>query len=669
MPTHRPITLLHLSDIQLQGSTEFESLLRGLLGDLRNLRAGFGLKPQVMIVSGDLAQRGLVSEFRLVKQFLSSIASELQLPKDNIVIVPGNHDINWRDCKEEFKRNPAPSIPYNPKWRKFAAFFSGFYGAKSKRQFTLEQPWTLFEIDSLKMVFAGINSTWHESHLKEHHYGFIGDKQIDWFINELEHYREKSWFRVGVLHHNIDIADPSDDSFLKDYEAFKARFGKMLHLVLHGHTHQGAANNEFQGIPILSTGSPVVDKDARPEEVPKQYQVIQIWPTHYRRWARASRHGGYEWIGDCSISSDGNSWNERRTIRFRGVQETFPDISVAPFGYAIGCLEAGDLVASQAILKCSNPADDNEFADRIAVKQKFGIFEEADLAELDLSIDKYQSHEARLEDYSDLLTIRVKLLSQQERFGEIEEPFSNLYESKRVPETKKRGILHRAAVAHAVLHGYGSHVEELFSRAKRISLEHDNNGHSITTTEVLSTVVNYFRGGPLSDGDGFKDAIGLLQRSQERYLRTEYSFSIGQAFPFKSSIQTLFAEAAILLSRNLRDRNGWNLLIAANLMNSRYVIEPHAEGYSELLSSIYFESSMHVGSTPSRKKLRGIIEAAMYSQGSERLEFLSTILFENRVEHLLPPMSEIYDLVPEQDVKPVDWKSVREFLRERETAN
>ncbi|MGH9903973.1 MAG: metallophosphoesterase family protein, partial [Pyrinomonadaceae bacterium] len=352
MSTHKPVTLLHISDIQLQ-DVERESFLPPLIYDLKKLKARYALKPQVLVVSGDLAERGTTEEFRRVEAFLRDVASELSLDTSRIVIVPGNHDINWKDCETGHFADPkiTPPQPYPEKWRKFMDFFDSFYAENRPEglKFTLEQPWTIFELEPLKMVFAGINSTWSESHLKKHHFGLIGESQIQWFSEKLSGYKHRDWFRVAVLHHNIAVTNKKDDSYLKDSALFYYDIYRNVNLVLHGHTHQATAENR-EGVPILSTGSPTVPRKLRPADVPRQYHVIQLWPAHYQRWARLYSQPKGLWIGDCSISIDGNSWNERRVCQFSSVKKTFRSVSDDVFSHATGFIEAGDAISSLSIL-------------------------------------------------------------------------------------------------------------------------------------------------------------------------------------------------------------------------------------------------------------------------------------------------------------------------------
>ena len=75
------------------------------------------------------------------------------------MIVPGNHDINWRKCEGYFLDcegdDTAPVPPYWPKFEPYFNFFQRFYGDSEDVAFPKDQPWTIFEIPELKTVVAG----------------------------------------------------------------------------------------------------------------------------------------------------------------------------------------------------------------------------------------------------------------------------------------------------------------------------------------------------------------------------------------------------------------------------------------------------------------------------------------------------------------------------------
>jgi len=193
------LTVLHVSDPQFGHNHLFggngltpadqahDTLFQRLHYDLDRLAADHGLRPDLMVVTGDLAEWGLRSEFNQVVQFLTALTEAVDLPRRHVAIVPGNHDINRRACEAYFLRQSAdendPVPPYWPKWEHFATTFEQFYEGVDGVSFTPDEPYTLFEMPDLAVVVTGLNSTMAESHLDADHYGWVGEHQLRWFAD------------------------------------------------------------------------------------------------------------------------------------------------------------------------------------------------------------------------------------------------------------------------------------------------------------------------------------------------------------------------------------------------------------------------------------------------------------------------------------------------------
>lgn len=129
MLTNASIVLLHLSDLQFGINHRFkvdisdpgmapDTLLSRLCDDLEELHISEQKvpKPDVVVVTGDLAETGVKKEFDDVLTFLIGLTQRLGLGRDRVVIVPGNHDINWDLCEEYYDDCDAsgshPKKPY-----------------------------------------------------------------------------------------------------------------------------------------------------------------------------------------------------------------------------------------------------------------------------------------------------------------------------------------------------------------------------------------------------------------------------------------------------------------------------------------------------------------------------------------------------------------------------
>lgn len=307
------VTVLHLSDTQFGDKNLFggaEEFLLRLTDDLTKLRSEPGLRPDLLVVTGDLAEYALPAEFSQVTTALTGLAEFLNLPRSRVVVVPGNHDVSWRGCRAHFENSAAdgedPVPPYWPKWRQYLGFFQDFYRDEPGIGFQIDQEWSLFAMPELKVVVAGLNSTMAETH--EHHWGEVGERQCRWFERELTPYEAGGWLRIGAVHHNVIGQAGIDTENLRDRDVLDRYLGDRLDLLLHGHTHSGGLDRLGSGLPVLSTGSAAVDGRARYDEEPNQYQLLALGPGEIVRYGRSYDRRRRRWIGDNRIDRAGNSW-------------------------------------------------------------------------------------------------------------------------------------------------------------------------------------------------------------------------------------------------------------------------------------------------------------------------------------------------------------------------
>jgi predicted MPP superfamily phosphohydrolase len=110
--------ILHISDLHFGTDYGFPVLGRSVPTPKRTLDEAIesGLRAQgvksvgLVVVSGDLTTRGELEGLTAARQFLSALLERLNLRRDQIVIVPGNHDILLNDPRAT--RNYAAEVPF-----------------------------------------------------------------------------------------------------------------------------------------------------------------------------------------------------------------------------------------------------------------------------------------------------------------------------------------------------------------------------------------------------------------------------------------------------------------------------------------------------------------------------------------------------------------------------
>jgi formylglycine-generating enzyme required for sulfatase activity/calcineurin-like phosphoesterase family protein/energy-coupling factor transporter ATP-binding protein EcfA2 len=90
------LSWLHLSDLHFKAAVQWDEniVLRALLVDVREQIKTNGLALAFIVLTGDIAFQSKAEEYRLATQFFDDLLKETGLPKDRLILVPGNHDVD-----------------------------------------------------------------------------------------------------------------------------------------------------------------------------------------------------------------------------------------------------------------------------------------------------------------------------------------------------------------------------------------------------------------------------------------------------------------------------------------------------------------------------------------------------------------------------------------------
>lgn len=220
-----PIRILHLSDIHFRPGRAWDSdpvlhhLARFVAGD-----ASAGLAPDLVVLTGDLAFSGQADEYELARIWLErelwpalSTDSGRPLPRDRLLLVPGNHDVdrgaigtvarmvqdglienqNQNEVAEVLGDAGHREVPI----RRHAAYLS-FYGSWLGGPQTV--PWWQKRVDirGQRVHVAGLDSAWMASGDADRGPLIIGRWQLNQTVDVLE--AEGADWRLALLHHPWD---------------------------------------------------------------------------------------------------------------------------------------------------------------------------------------------------------------------------------------------------------------------------------------------------------------------------------------------------------------------------------------------------------------------------------------------------------------------------------
>lgn len=142
--------ILHISDIHIGGTyTKSEDIAYRLIEDIENEQIN---DVKAVVVTGDIFDGKLGYKERLVDEavnFFSIIYNQIksinsQIEKEDILFVPGNHDIIRSDDEDE-------------KWHKYKTFLKNFYG-KIPNFYNTSNYTFVKAYENERIVFAGFNS-------------------------------------------------------------------------------------------------------------------------------------------------------------------------------------------------------------------------------------------------------------------------------------------------------------------------------------------------------------------------------------------------------------------------------------------------------------------------------------------------------------------------------
>ncbi len=253
--TEKLINILHLSDLHFNNFQQAQIWSNQLAEDLRNDLNIPHL--DALILSGDIANYSTPEEYQAAEKFFANLLQDFPLKPEQIIIVPGNHDLNWK-ISEEDGYTPMLRKKYSglmdetliiddggnyiavidPRgYQQRFINFSKFYEAIKNQPYPLEysQQYTLDYLSSQNILILGLNSAWQ----LDHHYKFRASINMDALSNALtairRHPEYKNCIKIAVWHHPLDSVGNDrikDTGFMEQLAVAGFRF------FLHGHVHK-----------------------------------------------------------------------------------------------------------------------------------------------------------------------------------------------------------------------------------------------------------------------------------------------------------------------------------------------------------------------------------------------------------------------------------------------
>ena len=238
--------ILHISDLHINDSKEdrfdrsvvLDPLIERVKGDQSDV-----FRPEIVIVTGDIAFKGIKTEYDLAKDFFDDLLAALDLNSDRLFVVPGNHDVNRKiyrpkdvpqydnmqelntelqdqDYREDLLRGMADYFDftetYLPHFERIQGRLVPFVNT-----YTTEC--------HKKIGLVGLNSAWMCRKSTDERTIAIGEYQVKTAMEELKG-KEEVDLQIVLFHHPLDWLWPIDRKICRTH--------LNNSILLSGHLHE-----------------------------------------------------------------------------------------------------------------------------------------------------------------------------------------------------------------------------------------------------------------------------------------------------------------------------------------------------------------------------------------------------------------------------------------------
>ncbi|AZA77131.1 hypothetical protein EG347_06245 [Chryseobacterium sp. G0186] len=187
-----------------------------------------------LLITGDITNAGEIKEFEFAAIFIKKIIDDLNINKEHVLLVPGDHDLNRRSIQNLYAEdeNPSRAIVNETKFKNFSKFYSNLLGKPFDANKVIFD--TLLVEDSILLM--GLNSCLGID-MKQRD----GSISITAFENEFKSMEETGKKIIACTHHNMTAAFENSNAGQWTSDNRKRFINKLIefdiNLVLCGNEH------------------------------------------------------------------------------------------------------------------------------------------------------------------------------------------------------------------------------------------------------------------------------------------------------------------------------------------------------------------------------------------------------------------------------------------------
>ena len=305
---------IHLSDWHIKSDDKWDQdiIIGALLKDLSNLKKTID-KFHFIFITGDMAYSAKTQEYSLVNKYLKEILKITNVKRDQVIMVPGNHDVNRQRItreqdSERFKVKTSGEInniiqdtkkfnAYLKRFDNYSIFLSDFYKKKTKinksSYFTILKK----EIEQVNIGIIGLNSVWCS-------YG-RNDDLNNLFLSEIQVFSaldkiEDCDLKIALVHHPLNWIHEGERRSIEN------KLYNQCDFILHGHKHESniiELRSADGDVIIIPAGALYLGRDIY---WTNSYNVVSLFITkgtgqiHFRRYSERRK----EFIKDIDVTGD-----------------------------------------------------------------------------------------------------------------------------------------------------------------------------------------------------------------------------------------------------------------------------------------------------------------------------------------------------------------------------
>lgn len=200
-----------------------------------------------LVISGDLTETAKRKEYEALKIILEKFCSKFHIARENVLMIPGNHDINRSSleafCDKEDIEDAKASTYHDVKLENYIAFYKDFKGQGSLDAGRAVLDEIAIEEENVRML--GLNSLVKESHLPTDHIGYVDVQRLN---EELEKYSEKEEHIFVVTHHSFTDTGNRELATIKNAETLIEALGfHGINTFIYGHHHTSESKKDVVG--------------------------------------------------------------------------------------------------------------------------------------------------------------------------------------------------------------------------------------------------------------------------------------------------------------------------------------------------------------------------------------------------------------------------------------